>query len=75
MHIKIKVKVGKKTPELRGDELIVYTVAKMEHGQANIDVLKQVAKYFRVEQGSVRIVSGLSSRKKLLEIREEQDPR
>lgn len=75
MHIKIKVKVGEKTPELRGDELIVYTVAKMEHGQANIDVLKQVAKYFRVEQGSVRIVSGLSSRKKLLEIREEQDLR
>jgi uncharacterized protein YggU (UPF0235/DUF167 family) len=69
------VKVGEKTPELRGDELIVYTVAKMEHGQANIDVLKQVAKYFRVEQGSVRIVSGLSSRKKLLEIREEQDLR
>ena len=74
MHIRIRVKVGGKPPELHGDEMIVYTVAKMERGQANIDIIKQVSKYYHVEQASVRIVSGFSNRKKLLEIREKQDP-
>ncbi len=42
--------------------------ATPEKGKANADVIRKIAKHFRVPQSSVRIVSGSTSRKKVIEI-------
>lgn len=42
--------------------------AKAQEGKANEAVVKAVAKFLRVPKSQVKIVSGLSSRTKILEV-------
>ncbi len=68
MFLQVKVLSGSGKPEFSGEILIVHTTEKLEKGQANRDVVRQVAKFYKVSTNSVRISKGLKSRNKLLEI-------
>jgi hypothetical protein len=54
--------------DVSGDEISVSIKAKPERGKANRELVKRLAEHFGVPEPNVRILSGLASRKKLVEI-------
>ena len=54
--------------EVQGNEISVSIKAKPERGRANRELVKRLAEHFAVPEASVRILSGATSRKKLVEI-------
>ena len=69
--MKILVKVKTKAKEERLEEIgentfVVWVKEPAEKGKANAAVIKTIAKHFRIPQGNARIVSGLSSRQKII---------
>ena len=68
--MKYNVKVVLRSDFVRKTEegLEVGIRAVPEKGRANADVIRKIAKHFRVPQSSVRIVSGSTSRKKVIEV-------
>jgi uncharacterized protein YggU (UPF0235/DUF167 family) len=68
MRIEVVVRPGLRHIEEKEGRILVYTTEPKERNKANIDVTKQIAKYFSVSSGEVRIISGQSSRRKVFEI-------
>jgi hypothetical protein len=54
--------------QIQGNEITISIRSAPERGRANSELVKLLARHFRVEPSRVRIVSGLKSRKKLVEI-------
>jgi uncharacterized protein (TIGR00251 family) len=70
MRYQVKVKPNSRTDEVsrEGDTLIIRTREPAREGKANSAVIRLAAEFFKVSRSSVRIVSGLSSRNKVIEI-------
>ena len=71
MRIRVRVKPGAREEKVSREPdgcLLVSVTARAHEGKANEAVVKAVAKSLRVPKTSVRIVSGLSSRTKMLEV-------
>ena len=71
MRIRVRVKPGAREERVSREpdgSLLVSVRARAQEGKANEAVVKAVAEVLRVPKSSVRIVSGLSSRTKTLEI-------
>jgi hypothetical protein len=71
MRLKVFVKPGAYEDRVFKEadgSLRVWVRARPQGGKANEAVVKAVAKYMRLPKSSVRIVSGLSSRTKTLEV-------
>jgi uncharacterized protein len=51
-----------------GDEISISIKSSPERGRANRELVKKLAVHFRVSKDRVRIISGLTSRKKIVEI-------
>lgn len=51
-----------------GDEIEVGIKSEPEHGKANRELVKKLAKHFGVPAQNVRLISGHTSRKKLVDI-------
>lgn len=70
MKIRVEVKPNSKTPGIEAveDHLVVRVKEPPTEGKANGAVLKAVAAYYHVASSDVRIVSGHSSRRKLVEV-------
>lgn len=56
------------TISVAGDEITISIKSQPERGKANRELVKRLSEYFGVSEASVRIVSGLASRKKIVEI-------
>ena len=71
--VKYEVHVSRGTAgiEKDGNTLRVHTRQDMIANRANIDVIRQLAKYFSVDPASIRIISGARSRRKVIEIPDE----
>ena len=67
MIIKIKVKPNssEQSIEKLGEEYLVKLKSRPEDGKANVELVKLLTKYFGSE---VRIKSGFSSRRKIVEV-------
>ncbi|TET50684.1 MAG: DUF167 domain-containing protein [Dehalococcoidia bacterium] len=74
MKIRVKIKPNSRTEELsqEGDSFIVKVKEPPREGKANQAVIKLLAQHFGVPQSRVRIISGLRSRNKVIEVAEEQ---
>ncbi len=70
MKIQVKVKPSSKTEEVsqEGDSFIVKVKEPPKEGKANQAVIKLLAEHFGVPQSQVRILSGLRSRNKVIEV-------
>ena len=71
MRLRIRVKPGAREERVSREpdgSLLVSVTARAQEGKANEAVVKAVARALRVPKSSVRIVSGLSSRTKMLEV-------
>jgi len=69
MKIKIKVKPNSREQKIvkKADSYLVYLKSRPENNRANIELVKLLKKYF---DRPVKIKSGLSSRKKVVEVEE-----
>jgi len=72
MKIQVKVKPSSRPEEVNreGDSYIVRVKEPPREGKANLAVVKLLAKHFSVPKSHVRIVSGLTSRAKVIEVAE-----
>jgi uncharacterized protein (TIGR00251 family) len=72
MKIQVKVKPNSRAEEVsqEGDSFVVRVKEPPREGKANAAVIKLLAEYFRVPKSQVRILSGLSSRNKIVEVTE-----
>ncbi|MBN2465669.1 DUF167 domain-containing protein [candidate division WOR-3 bacterium] len=71
MRIRVRVKPGAREEKVSREpdgSLLVSVRARAQEGKANEAVVKAVARALRVPKSEVRIVSGLSSRTKTLEV-------
>jgi uncharacterized protein (TIGR00251 family) len=70
LKLSVTVKPGARIDEVSidGTMLVVKTRAAPREGKANQAVIKLLARYFHIPPSSVRIVSGITSRNKVVEI-------
>lgn len=68
MRYSVRVKLNKDFIEVKDGKIVVGVKAKPEGGKANEELLKKLARYFKVSASSIRIVSGRTSRNKIIEI-------
>lgn len=71
MRVSVWVKPGsKKGPLVESEDsgLVVYVQQRAVDGQANEGVIELIAKHFNVKSSAVSIVSGFTSRRKIIEI-------
>lgn len=66
--VKVKPRARKDEVTSEGEVLIIKTKEPAHEGKANSAVIRLTAEFFHVPRSSVRIVSGLSSRNKIIEI-------
>ena len=71
VRIRVRVKPGAREERVSREpdgSLLVSVAARAQEGKANEAVVRAVARALHVPKSSVRIVSGLSSRTKMLEV-------
>ncbi len=70
MKIQVRVKPNSKTEKVsqEGDSFVVKVREPPKEGKANQAVIKLLAKHFGISQSQVRILSGLKSRSKIVEV-------
>jgi len=54
--------------EVNGNEISISIRSPPERGRANRELVKKLATHFGISEDRVRIISGLTSRKKLVEV-------
>jgi len=68
VRYEVEVKFHKDFIEVNGNRMLVGLTSKPERGEANRDLIRKLAKHFKVSTSQVRIVSGLKSKNKVVEI-------
>ncbi len=71
MKISVKVKIKnkiEKVEKIGGGCFIVFTNSAPEKGKANKAVIKLLSKYFKTPAANIKIISGLTSKNKIVEI-------
>ena len=70
MRYEVEVKLRKDFIEVDGNRVLIGLMSKPEKGEANRELVRKLAKHFKVSTSRVRILSGLKSRSKVVEIGE-----
>ena len=68
MRYSVSVKFHKDFVRVDGDQIVVGIQAKPEKGKANEEVIKKIARHFRVAPSRISICSGVRSPRKVIEI-------
>lgn len=64
LKVRVKVRFGSGNPENRDDFLVIYTTARPEKNLANLDVIKQLAKFYGAKPERIHLTEGRKSRTK-----------
>ena len=68
MRYEIEVKFHKNFIEVNGNQILLGLTSKPERGKANRELLLKLAKHFKVPTSNIKIVSGLKSKRKIVDI-------
>jgi hypothetical protein len=68
MKYNIKVKFHSDFVKIDGTNILIGLKSKPEKGEANKELIKKLAKHFDVHSSSIKILSGLKSKNKIVEI-------
>ena len=68
MRYEVEVKFHRDFVEVLGDRIIVGLTSRPKGGKANRELITKLGKHFNVSTSHIRIVSGLKSRNKVVEI-------
>lgn len=69
MRYFVTVRFGRGGIEVAGDEITAWIKSPPERGRANRELMQKLAGHFGVSEAEVKILSGLASRKKIVEIK------
>ena len=70
MKYEVHVKLHKNSLEVKDNIIIIGITVCPEKGKANAEIIRKLAKYFKVPQSCIKIITGLTSKKKIIEIGE-----
>ena len=68
MIYKVHVEFAREFLEIKEDQINIGLKSKPIKGQANMEIIKKLAKHFGVSSGLVQIKSGHKSHEKIIEI-------
>ena len=68
MKYRIKVKFHGDFIKIDGSSILIGLKSKPERGEANKELIKKITEHFKVHSSKVRILSGLKSKNKIVEI-------
>lgn len=68
MKYTVLVKFRQDFVDVNNNTITVGLRARPEKGMANAELVKKIAKHFRVAQSSVRIVSGATGKRKIVDV-------
>ena len=68
MLYKVSVLFHKNHIEIIGDHIEIGIMAKPVKGEANLEIIKKIAKHLDISKSNVRIVAGEKSRDKIVEV-------
>ncbi|MEM7819650.1 MAG: DUF167 domain-containing protein [Candidatus Aenigmatarchaeota archaeon] len=68
MKYEVEVKLHKDFITVDKNKIIVGLTSRPEKGKANTELIKKIAKHFKISANQIKIVSGLKSRRKIVEI-------
>lgn len=68
MLYKVSVLFHKDHIKIAGDHIDIGIMAKPVKGEANLEIIKKIAKHLGIPKSNVRIVSGEKSREKIIEV-------
>lgn len=68
MRYEVSVKLKKDFIEVDGNKIIIGIKAAPEKGKANEEAIKKIARHFGVPKAAVKIISGATSRKKIIDV-------
>jgi len=68
MIYKVQVEFSKEFLEIKKDLIKIGIKSKSIKGEANKEIIKKIAKYFKISTGLVQIKSGHKSSEKIIEI-------
>ena len=68
MRYEVEVKLGEDFVRVEGHIIYVGLKQRPEGGRANIELINKLARYFKVPPSHIKIVPGLKSRRKTIEI-------
>ena len=68
MRYEVEVKFHRDFIKVDGNRVLVGLISKPERGKANRELVRKLAKHFNVSTSQVRIISGLKSKRKNVEI-------
>ena len=68
MLYRVSVSFNKDYLKIQDDHIEIGVMAKPVKGEANLEIIKKIAKHFGISKANVRIVAGEKSRDKMIEI-------
>jgi len=68
MRYQVEVRFHQDFIEVKGDMISIGLMSKPERGEANRELIKKLAKHFHVPTVQIKIVAGLKSKRKIVEI-------
>ncbi len=68
MRYEVCVKFHKNDLQIEGNRITIGISISPEKGKANAEIIRKLAKHFKVPKSSVKIVFGEKTRKKIIEI-------
>jgi len=70
MKIQVNVKPGKREDSIKIENSVYFVELRerAEKGKANIALIKLLAKHFNISSADIRILQGLTSHKKFVEV-------
>jgi uncharacterized protein (TIGR00251 family) len=68
MRYEVEVKFRRDFVKVQGNRILVGLTSRPEKGKANLELIRKLARHFKVSSSQVRIISGLKSRRKTVEV-------
>ncbi|MEM3608892.1 MAG: DUF167 domain-containing protein [Candidatus Bathyarchaeia archaeon] len=70
MRYEVEVKFHDDFIKVEGNKIVVGLTSKPERGKANLELIKKLAKHFNVPSTQVKIIAGLKSKRKIVEVKQ-----
>lgn len=64
----VEVRFRRNYIRVEGSSIYVGLLSRPEKGKANLELIKKLARYFKIHSSQIKIVSGLKSKSKIIEI-------
>ncbi len=68
MRYEVEVKFRRDFVKVQGNRILVGLTSRPERGKANLELIRKLARHFKVSSSHVRIISGPKSRRKTVEV-------